>query len=176
MLNNLMKKSINKRLSLAFILLAFSPLVLLGITLTWLSYVAQRDQALHMQREVSEIAEKQIVNYFRSLEDYIALPLRIGKIMEQSSGRQSEILSVIRSYGIKDRSNIFDEIMLLDQKGKYLAGVSRVSILSRSEYGERRLTDELLSPMRNNRVHYSPVSIDEKSGEPSITMGMPFSR
>ncbi|RJQ14457.1 MAG: sensor histidine kinase [Nitrospiraceae bacterium] len=174
MLCNAIKGGISRHLSAAFILLAAGPVVLLSIILPYLSYVIQREQTLGMQREVSEVVAKQIVNYFHGLEDVIALPMKTVRIMEQDRGRQFNVLSVIRSHRNMEFGDVFDDLVLLDRKGKELAYVSRVSISTYNDLGERSLADEFLIPVRSGRVYYGPFSTDRKTGEPFITMGIPI--
>ena len=174
MLNIKAKYSIRTRLKAAFIGLAIGPLLLLGLVITYQSYVLQKEQAEELQQEVSKRVLVQIMNYFDTLEDELRLVSRVNNIANLAHAQQCDILCRIRSYKNDWHKDVFEELALLDSRGLERAHRSRHKVYTHHDLKDRSRSDEFRMPMRTGEVYYSPVSFNKGTGEPFITMGMPL--
>ncbi len=170
----MIKNSIRSRLKAAFIALAIGPLLLLGVVLTYQSYIIQREQAIQLQREVSERVSDQIMNYFHNIENELKLVISVNVIVKDDHTQQCKTLCRIRSYKNEWHKDVFNELVLLDSSGRERGRVSRVKVYTDNDLGERSQSDEFLIPVTTGKIYYSPVSFDKEIGEPFITMGMPI--
>jgi len=174
MLNIKAKYSIRTRLKAAFIGLAIGPLLLLGMVITYQSYVTQKEQAEELQQEVSKRVLVQITNYFDTLEDELRLISKVNNIASLDYEQQCDILCRIRSYKNDWHKDVFNELALLDSRGMERARRSRDKVYTLHDLKDRSRSDEFRVPMKTGEVYYSPVSFNKGTGEPFITMGMPL--
>ena len=168
------KYSIRTRLRAAFIGLAIGPLLLLGIVITYQSYMMQKEQAEELQQEISKRALVQITNYFDALEDELRMAAKVNNIANLAYEQQYEILSRIRSYKNDWHKDVFNELVLLDSRGRERMRRSRERVYTKHDLNDRSRSDEFRVPVKTGEVYYSPVSFDKQTGEPFIKMGMPL--
>lgn len=168
------RRSIRGRLKRAFLVLAVAPLLLSGIIVTYQSYVTQTEHALQIQRGVSERAKDRVLSYIHGLETELALSAKISKILESDQDQQFLILSGIQTYQNADHRDVFNDLILLDSKGKETSRISRTVIHTPESLGERSQADEFLIPAKKREKYYSPVYVNKDTGEPLILFGMPL--
>lgn len=166
-------KSLRRQLNAAVVVLAVGPLLTMGSILIWQSYQVQKEQAIELQREISVRAAEQIGYYIHSLEDELGLMARVSDLTNLAHEQQITVLSKIRSYKNYFHGDVFNEIVLIDDKGKELARVSRVTVYTDEDLGERS-GDEFVKPMTEGKVYYGPILFDTDTGEPFIALGMPI--
>ncbi len=157
-----------------FVVLAIFPLLFLGVVLAWQSYNVQINQALLHQHEISARAQERIKDFFHAIEDELIMVSKVNNLLEQDKPTRHAILSRLRSYDTRFEHDIYNEIILLDSKGKVRDRVSRTRVYSLENLGEMSGADEFRSPMTNGEIYYSAVFFNTKTGEPSIVMGIPM--
>ncbi len=162
-----MRKSIRVRLGVAFITLAIGPLLLVGTILAWQSLVAQKQQALDLQREVAQGVATEVTAFFEELENELRL---VGKIQQWPGLNQNEQYNTLRLLISQD---VFESLALLDSQGQEQIHISRLSLTS-TELGSRAEADEFVIPYTSGQVCYSPVHFDEASSEPLMAIALPL--
>jgi PAS domain S-box-containing protein len=163
-----MRRSIRKRLTLAFIGFAISPLLLAGVILAWQSYTTQRQQALNLQRQVAQRVAVQVEAFFQRQESELGLISRMQDLHRMAPDGRRLILSQQLS-----NQGIFEELILLDSQGQEQEDLTRLGLTS-STLGSRASADEFIIPQATSQVYYSPLHIDKTSGEPMMTIAVPF--
>jgi PAS domain S-box-containing protein len=168
------EKGIRSRLTTAFLVLSLGPLLLSGVVLAWQSSRIQLDQFLQQQHEISQRAQGRITDYFHNIDDQLGMVGGANDILGLDRDRQKKILSRMRSYRNEYHGHIYDVLILLDKNGRELVRVGRNRIYTRKDPVEMTGADEFRLPMKNGEVYYSPVTYDKRTGEPSMTVGMPM--
>lgn len=158
----------------AFIVFAICPLLLLGIVLSWQSYIVQIDQAFKHQHEISSRAQERIMDYFRAVEDELTMIARINNLLGLDMVNGYKILSRIRSYDTRLHNDVYNELILLDGQGRERVRVSRTRVYTRDDLGDMSGAEVFRSPMNTGKIQYGVVSFDKFTGEPSIVMGLPL--
>jgi signal transduction histidine kinase len=162
-----MRKSIRIRLNVAFIGLAISPLLLVGVILAWQGFVTQEQQALKLQREVARRVATEVTAFFEELENELRF---VGKVQQWSEPNQNEQYNTLRLLISQD---VFESLALLDSQGQEQIHISRLSLFS-TELRSRAEADEFVIPYTSGQVYYSPVHFDEVSSEPLTTVAIPL--
>jgi len=133
-----MRSSIRTWLTVAFIALAISPLLLVGVVLAWQTFTTQQQQALDLQREVAQRVSTQVTAFFEGLENELRLTGQMQGLQKLDRARQTSILSELFSY-----HNDYEELALLDAKGQEQVRLSRTSFAL--ELRNRSTADEFVS-------------------------------
>ena len=107
-----MKKSIRKRLTIAFIGLAVGPLLLVGAIFAWQSFRILQHQALNHQQEISRRVSNQVAAFFKEIERELRVVGQVQGLGKLDRNQQNRTLSGLLSF-----HNVFDELVLLDNKG-----------------------------------------------------------
>jgi len=162
-----MRSSIRTRLTVAFIALAISPLLLVGAVLAWQSFTTQQQQALDLQREIAQRVSTQVAAFFEGLEDELRLSGQIQGLQTLDRERQTSVLSELLAY-----HNDFEELALLDDQGQERVHLSRTNFAS--ELRDRSTADEFTAPQTSGKTYYSAIRFDETTGEPFITIAVPL--
>lgn len=166
--------SLRTRLKTAFIGLAVAPLLVMGMSLVWLSHDIEMKQAIEMQNEVSRRVAAQIEAYLHLVEHELNLAARINPIMDMAPAAQRKVISRLRSFHNPDHEEIYDEVALMDRKGAVAAIASRTIVYNGAGLGSRAASDEFTIPFTKQRTYYSPIRFDSKTGEPFITVALPI--
>jgi methyl-accepting chemotaxis protein len=162
-----MRNSVRIRLTVAFIGLAISPLLLVGIVLAWQSFTTQEQQALNLQREVAQRVSTQVTAFFEGLENELHLTSQVQGLQKLDQDKQHSVLSGLLAY-----HNVFDELALLDSQGQEQVRLSRTVLVP--ELRDRSQADEFVAPQTSGKTYYSPVRFDETTGEPLMTIAVPL--
>ena len=162
-----MRKSIRIRLNVAFIGLAIGPLLLVGVILAWQGFATQEQQALKLQREVTQRVATEVTAFFEELENELRF---IGKAQQWPELNQNEQYKALRLLISQD---VFESLTLLDSQGQEQIHISRLSLLS-TELRSRAEADEFVIPYTSGQVYYSPIYFDEVSSEPLTTIAIPL--
>ncbi len=163
-----MKSSIGKRLTFAFTGLAIGPLLLVGVILTWQSFVTQQQQALNLQVEVAQRVATQVTSFFEQQENMLRFVSRTQELQRLDQAQQRSLLSGLLSY-----QYIFEELVLLDSQGREQIYLTRLD-LTPTNLSDRAEADEFVLPQTTGQVYYSPVRFDEITAEPLMTIAMPL--
>ncbi len=163
-----MKDSIRRRLTIAFISLTISPLLLVGLALAWQSFTVQQQQGLNLQHEVAQRVSNQVDSFFKDLEGELRIISQVQGLQELDQTGQYNILSELLTY-----QDVFEELILLDKTGQEQVHISRLN-LKPIEQGQRAQADEFLIPQTQGLAYYSPIWFDETTGEPSMIIAIPL--
>jgi PAS domain S-box-containing protein len=164
-----MRNSIRTRLTIAFIGVATGPLLLVGIVLAWQSFAVQRQQALSSQRQVAQRVAIQVTAFFQKLEDELRLVSQVQGLHGLDRDQQRALLSRQLAY-----QDVFEELVLLDSQGQEQIVLSRLG-LTPTTLNSRASADEFVIPQTTNQAYYSPIHLDQTSGEPLMTIAVPLS-
>ncbi|MBN1875014.1 MAG: PAS domain S-box protein [Anaerolineae bacterium] len=163
-----MHSSIRTRLTLAFISLAISPLLLVGVVLARQSFIMQRRQSLDLQREVARRVATQVMAFFEELENELRLTSQMQGLSKLNRDKQFNVLSELLAY-----RDIFEELVLLDNRGQEQIHISRRNVVTTLR--DRSQAAEFIALQTTDQAYYSPVRFDELTGEPLIIIAVPLS-
>jgi tubulin-specific chaperone A len=163
-----MRSSIRKRLTMVFIGLAVGPLMLVGAVLAWLSFTTQQQQALNLQQEMAQRVATEATAFFEGLENELRVVSQVQGLQRLDRDKQQSVLSELLSY-----NDVFEALVLLDNKGQEQIHLSRFSLVSTS-LDNRAEAVEFIVPQTTGEVYYSPVRFDEATGEPLMTIALPL--
>jgi methyl-accepting chemotaxis protein len=163
-----MRSSIRTRLTIAFVGLAVSPLLLVGVVLAWQSFTTQQQQAFNLQREVAQRVATQVTAFFEELENELGLTSQVQGLQGLDRDRQHSILTELLLY-----QDVFEALVLLDSEGQEQIHLSRTGLTS-LDLGDRAEADEFVVPQTSGQVYYSPVRFEETTGEPLMTIAVPL--
>ena len=162
-----MRASIRTRLTIAFIVLAIGPLLLVGVILAWQSFATQQQQALNLQREVARRISSQVTTFFDQVENELRLTSRVQGLFALARDRQYGVLSELLTY-----RNVFEELALLDNQGQEQIRLSRHSVITTLR--DRSRNAEFVGPQTTGQTYYGPVRFDEITGEPLMVISVPL--
>jgi HAMP domain-containing protein len=165
----MMKNTIHRRLTLAFIALAIIPLLLVAIVLAWQSFNVQQQQALLLQREVAQGVGGQVRAFIQKIESQLRLTVQLEPLLRLDDEQQSTVLSQVLSY-----LDVAEELVLLDAAGQEQARLSWLGIVTEADLGSREKAQEFLIPLTSGNSYYSPVRFNQTTGEPFMTLAIPL--
>jgi signal transduction histidine kinase/CheY-like chemotaxis protein len=120
------------------------------------------------------LALDQIRSHIHDQEMVLKAVVRNVNLANMDRAQQHLVLSkLLFSSADGQHRDIFEDIVLLDGKGKESARVSRSAFLEDADLGDRSRTDEFKIPSSSGEVYYSPVFFDTQSGEPFMRMSIP---
>lgn len=168
------RRGIRRQITFTVTLLVIASLVLLGLALSGLIFINQKNQLHDLQHEVANYAVNEMAWDTHEIESLLNLAITSYDLLSLNAHNRFNILSqLLNSKDIK-RHDILDELVLLDSDGRELTRVSRTIVFSASELGERADADEFLIPKRSGKLHYGPLIFDETTYEPMITLSLPI--
>jgi GAF domain-containing protein/HAMP domain-containing protein len=164
---NNMQNSIRTRLTIAFIALTASLLLLVGLVLAWQSYVTEQEQALALQSERARRISAEVVSYMQIQENALTQLVSVRGLGNLDQDQQTQLLSGLISY-----SNAFNRLALLSNNGLELIVVSGTEVIN--QYEDLSTDVEFTYPKATRQIYYSPVRISERTSEPYIVMSVPI--
>ncbi len=164
-----MRRSLRFRLTALFIALAVLPLLIVGAVLSQRTITVQRSQSLSLQRQVGQRIATEIDAFIRKRESELRVTSEMWGLSGLDREQQISLLSGLLSY-----QDVYEELVLLDADGREEARVSRLETVTAGDLGDRSGEAEFLVPESSGETYYGPVWIDEVTGEPFMTLAMPF--
>jgi PAS domain S-box-containing protein len=164
----IMRSSIRKRLTLAFIGLSIGPLFLVGIILAGQSFTTQEKQALNLQREVARRVSSEAKAFLDELESELRLVGQAQGLHKLDLDKQRDILAELLVY-----QNAFESLALLDSQGQERVHLARSGTMTKIDVN-RAQTDEFVIAQSSGQSYYGPVHFDAITGEPFITIAVPL--
>lgn len=162
-----MRQSIRRRLPLSYIAVAVGPLLLVGLVLVLVSFSFQYNQALSKQSEVAKRVATELNAFIIKLEAELQTAAR--ELPAMTNFQRQNLLARLPSY-----PHIFQELILADSNGAELIYLSRLAVLDPNRL-VRWSDEEVFRLARTERKpHYSPIRIDEETGQPSMLIGVPI--
>ncbi|HLE12409.1 MAG: hypothetical protein A2504_01365 [Bdellovibrionales bacterium RIFOXYD12_FULL_39_22] len=163
-----MFKSIRVRLATTFISLTILPLILVGTIISLNSFWALREEAIgHQKLEATRLATavQSVVNEaVRDLEMVF-----IGRdFIVQKEFDQKNILAEFMAY-----DNHFQEIVLMDKRGKELIREDRAKVVTKESLRDR--SDEMIvqKVLEQKRKIFGSIEFDARTGEPLMSVAVP---
>src|SRR4026209_2963909 len=163
-----MRHSIRVRLTVMFIGLAICPVLVVGGVLAWSSYSAQREPALHLQREAGRRESTELEAFFAELENELRVVAKVQGLPQLDPDRQSRILSELLSL-----QHAFQELVLVDSQDRERAHASR-SRLAATREAHRAGAVEFTTPRASGPGYSGAVRFEGESGEPLIPIAVPL--
>lgn len=145
-----------------------APLLLCGGLLIWQSYVVQLSQALQLQAMGAKLAVTHVVNFMIKLEDELRLTVQLQNLLAQDRSTRYTMLSKLLL-----ANPIYAQLTLLDHTGQEVVRVSRRTAVTVNDLVSRSQAEEFLQPLRSGVPYFSPVVIDETTGEPLMLVAVP---
>jgi signal transduction histidine kinase len=162
-----MRRSIRRRLTITFVVLSVSPLVMLGIILAWPSLSMQVRQAQEMQREIAKNMAGRIMAFLAGQEKTLDLLSTVEDLTALDVTRLRGLLATLCAF-----DGNLDEVALLDANGRERVRYSRFRSLP-SVLGSRSSSDEFRVPMAESVAYYGPIEFELSTGEPSLSLAIP---
>lgn len=168
------RKGIRKRVTLIVTLLVITSLTVLGLALSWLIFLSQKNEHLALQEEVVKGAVNEINWDIHEIETLLNITVTSNDLLHLDGRKQFDSLSQILTHEDIKHHNVLDELILLDGAGRELTRVSRTIVYSASELGDRSMYDEFKIPVSSGKSHYGPIMYDKVTNEPHIMFSMPL--
>lgn len=161
-----LRKSIQRRLFLVFLVLAVVPLLLVGLVFVGRSYSVQRRQTLNLQDEVARRVATQVEAFIHERETELHVTHRIRRFDDLSRDERQAVLAELLAY-----QSAFDSIILLSAQGEELTSVSRLSVyLPVRDWVQ---TDEFMIPYQTRRTYYGPIEVDRVTNQLIMLISVP---
>ena len=167
------KRSIRTRWTISLIFLALLPLFVLGIIVSWKSYSVQIELTDKYQREVARHALSHVEVFVHEFEAVLRMAIKITNLDSVSHEEKVAVLSKLIGIGDEKHVNLIDELSYIDDSGIEKVRVARISIFSRDDMRELSSAEVFLKPMKTGQVYYGSILINEQTGEPFFSMGIP---
>ena len=167
------KRSIGIRWTISLIFLALLPLLSLGIIVSWKSYTVQIELTDKYQREVARHALSHVEVFIHELEAIFSMAIKVNNLNSISHEEKTAILSKLQGIGDEKHVNLIEELSFIDNSGREQVRVGRLSVFTRDEMRELSSAEVFLKPMKTGQVYYGSILINEQTGEPFFSMGIP---
>ena len=161
-----MRNSIRGRLILVFIGLAAGPLLGVGAILAWRSFSSLQQQSLILQLEAARRVHSEVSGFFQELESELRFTIQTQGLAMVDQDHTSA-LSDLLAY-----QPAFDELHLLDSRGKERVGVYRLNLGDTAPM-DRVQADEFVIPKTTGQVYYGPAFYNESTNEPLMIIALP---
>ncbi len=165
-----MRDSLRTRLTVSFIILAITPLLVVGVTLAWRSFGVQREQALALQSEIARRVAADTSTFLRDREDELRSLVEFRGIARLDTEQRVALLSGMISY----QQNVYEELILLDRQGQEEIRLSRRERVLAGKLDSWSGRDEFEIPKANGEIYFSSVSVDDVTGEPFMSISIPL--
>lgn len=162
-----MKQSIRRRLPRSYITVAVGPLLLVGLVLVLVSFSVQYNQALSKQNEVAKRVATELSTFISKLESELQTAAK--ELRGMSNFQRQNLLARLPSY-----PHIFQELILADSNGAELVYLSRLAVLDPNRLVNWADEEVFTFARAERKPYYSPVLIDEETGQPSMLIGVPI--
>lgn len=162
-------QSLRLHLSIVFLGLAVAPLLLVGMAIGHRSFTVQREQVLALQSKLAESAAVRVESLILRLVADLETAIAVEDLLAIPPARRKEILLFLLSHQAS-----FDELAVLDGRGRELERVSRQRIVLREDLGDRSVDAVFMVPFSRRVPYFSPLDFDPSTGEPLLSIGIPL--
>ena len=167
------KRSIRTRWTFSLVSLALLPLLVLGIIISWKSYSTQIELTNKYQHEVARRVLSEVQLFIHELEAIFKMTIKLNNLNSISPEEQSVILAKLQGFRADTHINLIEELSLVDRSGMEKVRVDRAKVYTSQEMREMSNAEIFLQPVNTGKVFYSSVLVNQKTGEPFITMSIP---
>ena len=168
------KSSIRTRWAVSLIFLALLPLLVLGIIVSWKSFTVQIELTGKYQREVARHALSYVELFVHELESILNMAVKVNTLSNMSHEEIAVVLTKIQVLGDEKHVNLIDELSFIDDSGREQVRIDRITVFSENEMRELSTADVFQNPIKTGQVFYGSILIDEFTGEPFFSMGIPI--
>lgn len=162
-------KRLQTLLIVIFNSLALLPLLVMGAFLGWYVYSVQLDNAYLRQEHRAKDVASHVEELFQSLEEELRDTGRFRDFDELPFNEQHDIFEQILA-----ANPIIRELALVDGQGSQQLIVSTVDVRMPDEQADWSGRRPFESARATLKPYFSPVRVDAVSGEPLMTMALPF--
>lgn len=167
------KRSIRRRWTFSLISLALFPLLILGIIISWKSYSTQIELTNKYQHEVARRVLTEVRLFIHELEVIFKMTIKINNLNNLSTREQAVILNKLQGIREESHVNLIEELSLVDRSGKEKVRVARTKVFRPEDLREMYDAEIFHHPVKTGEVFYSPILINQETGEPFITLSIP---
>ncbi len=168
------RKGIRTRLVAAFILIGILPFLIAGIFLSWHGFKIQKNQIIDQQHALTKLSAQSISSFFHEQRHLIAAHVKAnfytGIKQSNPDAKLREFLAVSWD---EEHGYVFNAAYLIDQQGRKISHVSRVSIATQESMQNLSELDEFIIPFNNKLDYFSSIYFDKKLIEPLIKIAVP---
>lgn len=163
------RRGLATRLTWAFVLLAGTLLLIVGLVLTFVSYNAQLEQVLVRQQKTADEAAVVTAAYLSQAQSVLTLRGQVGAaqslMLRSAQIQEQELRSVLNAY-----PGMFEELTLLDEEGNELARVSPFYTFLLQELGSRVGSSAFQQAIQGQTYVADQVQVSAYSSLPVIEM------
>lgn len=169
-----MRKSIRKFLIIYLALLSITPLIFLSSILSWENYRVNEELVREIQIVMSNVALEKIRNYLDEQRILLISTLKATHINKLDKHDKGDILSMLLSSTVnKEYGKVFQDLILLDDKGFEEVHISRTEIFTDQDLTNLAHSPEFQKIMKGDEIYFGPVYFDKHSGEPLLIISLP---
>ncbi len=169
------KTSIRRRFIIVCICLAIGPLLLMGLALSWQSYVLQKEQIVELQQELTVQGARNISSFWHEVEQKIEFIVNSYDLAVMSPDELHLLLSRFLLFSQdSEHGNIYNQISFLDAEGLEIINISRTHVSRIAQQTDRSHSQEYLTPFLKGITYYSPVYFNKITLEPLMKVAIPL--
>lgn len=165
-----MPRSLRNRLFIFSVLLAVVPLLVVAAVVTWFSFTVHRTQAVKLEHEVAVQLGNRITERLQYMQRLLSVSEKTSDLAILPGKKQREILLDMLLFGEQP----FDALVVLDLDGNEMASVERDAKQALSSTREWWKDDTFITPLKEGRSYFGPVSWKESRAMPYMTMAVPI--
>ncbi|MBF0240716.1 MAG: response regulator, partial [SAR324 cluster bacterium] len=159
--------NIRTRMALGMIILGIGPLLLLGGITLWRGITIQTEQTILLQQEKSKRVASEIQQHLKGLETTLQTILHVHGLENNQETRQ--LLSNLMAY-----QNHFESLVLADSNGQELMHFHRINVIPPGDLKNWSGNPLFTEVITQKYAHYSPIHYSPETGEPLITLMIPY--
>ncbi|MCP4535738.1 MAG: PAS domain S-box protein [Chloroflexi bacterium] len=159
---------IRTRLTIALVVLAIGPLLVMGTVLAWQSYSVQYAQVLATQHTVAQLASAQSAVSISRPGNELRMLITVHDLDEMTPDSLNTVLSKVLS-----NNDAIVELAVLDVQGQEQGRISASHLVTTDDLIDRSNTDEFMIPTNTGEVYYGDVWFDDTINQPFMTIAVP---
>jgi HAMP domain-containing protein len=161
------RNSIRSQLTLAFIAVTLVPLLVVGVVLALLSIAANRESVLSRERTVAVSVAGQVNDFFQRMENEISVVIK--DLSAQADFNATGVINRLPSF-----PDTIQTVILIDRNGVERAHIDRLKVIGPGDATDWSYAKEFRVPIDTRSLYYGSVTIDDRTGEPSISISAPI--
>lgn len=159
-------RSLKTTLTFAFFILTASILVIVGVLALHSNFANQQKIIIKEQTYTAHEAANTVKNFIQEKFSILEATVSLYSLVDVKKEEQKQLLEKL--LGAEDA---FRQLTLLDEQGKEMLNVSRLSILASGGL-EKRAGSDLLSQIKQEKTYIGSVYIDEITSEPMVIIAV----
>ncbi|MBC7869466.1 MAG: HAMP domain-containing protein [Chitinophagaceae bacterium] len=160
-----MLTGLQRRFTIIFVLLTVIPLVFLSLLVGFISFTNLQQESQEGLISTSESVSEKIEQYITARTDELNLLINLTGLSEENAALLLQNLLF--------RTDLYEEIALLDAEGNETVLLSRRRVIEADKLTSRAETLEFTSIRDGDPVHYSDVIFSAEVREPLMTISLP---